>query len=251
MISIPLLRPGLILCAVAAMLMLHPTSSSHSIAIQKPDPREFEHAVNRSVDAGRIITLLAVAPDSGLPKEIADRAEAIGVFPKVVKETLMFSQVSKGYGVISARKEKGWTLPAFYMFSGGGYGNPFANTETYAVILVFLTKDSLKWFEKGRVPLTNEQKAIEGPVQTVTDEQRKQLENVSVLAYAYYNGKLNGKAFGTSFWKSFGLNPDNNINNPVYGIKGREVLAGANVNPANVLAGIPAYQEALLKYYGR
>jgi lipid-binding SYLF domain-containing protein len=251
MISIPLLRTSLLVGALAAMLLLHPTSTSQSSTVQKPDPQKFQHAVNRSEDAGRIITLLAVAPDSDLPKEIADHAEAVGVFPKVVKETLLWSQVSKGYGVISARTEKGWTLPAFYMFSGGGYGNPFANTETYAVILVFLTKDSLKWFEKGRVPLTNQQKAIEGPVRTVTDEQRKEIADVSVLAYAYYNGKLNGRAFGTSFWKSFGLNPDNNINTPVYGIKGREVLAGAKVDPANVLAGIPAYQEALTKYYPR
>jgi lipid-binding SYLF domain-containing protein len=251
MISIPLFRPGLILGAFAAMLLLHPTLSSHSSAVQKPDPKEFQHAVNRSADAGRIITLLAVAPESDLPKEIADHAEAIGVFPKVVKETAMFSQVSKGYGVISARTEKGWTLPAFYLFSGGGYGNPFANTETYAVILLFMTKDSLKWFEKGGVPLKNQKKAVEGPVGSVTDEQRKGLVDVPVLAYAYYNGKLNGKAFGTSFWKAFGLNPDNNINTPVYGIKGREVLAGANLTPANVLTGIPAFQEALVKYYSK
>src|SRR5437867_1844949 len=161
MISIPLLRISLIFGTLTALLLLHPTSSSFSSYAQKPDPRKFQHAVNRSADAGRIVTLLAVAPESGLPKEIADRAEAIGVFPKVIKETAMFSQMSKGYGVISARTNKGWTLPAFYQFSGGGYGNPFANTETYAVILLFMSKDSLKWFEKGAVPLTNQKKAIE------------------------------------------------------------------------------------------
>ena len=101
----------------------------------KADPTKFEYAVNRSADAGRIITLLAVTPDEGLPKEIAQRAEAIGVFPKVVKESQMFSQHWKGYGVISTRTEKGWTLPAFYQFSGNGFGNPFSNSESYAVIL--------------------------------------------------------------------------------------------------------------------
>jgi lipid-binding SYLF domain-containing protein len=250
MISVTPLRTTLIASVCAAVLLLHPSSSLNSAA-QKPDPKKFQHAVNRSADAGRIITLLAVAPGSDLPKEIAERAEAIGVFPKVVKETAMFSQISKGYGVISARTQKGWTLPAFYQFGGGGYGNPFANSETYAVILLFMTKDSLSWFEKGGVPLTNSKKAVEGPIGTVTDEQQKELTGVPILAYAYYNGKLNGKAFGTSFWKAFALNPDNNINTPVYGMKGREVLAGANVDPTNILAGIPAYQEALMKYYGR
>jgi len=249
-IQMTLLRTSLIAGAVAAMLILHPSTSIHSKA-QKADPWKFQHAVRRSEDAARILALLAVAPDSDLPKEIADRAEAIGVFPKVLTETMWFNHITKGYGVISARTEKGWTLPAFYQFSGGGYGNPFANSETYAVILVFMTKDSLKWFEKGRVPLTNRKKAVEGPVRTVTDEQRKELADAHILAYAYYNGRLSGQGFGTSFWKSFLLNPDNNINNPVYGVKGREILAGANVDPANVLTGISEYQASLIKYYTR
>jgi len=250
MISSMLFRTSLIAGACAAMLMLHPSTSIPSKA-QKADPWKFQHAVNRSGDAARIMTLLAVAPQSDLPKEIADRAEAIGVFPKVVKEAMLITELSKGYGVISARTEKGWTLPAFYQFGGSGYGNPFGDTETYAVLLFFMSKDSLKWFEKGRVPLSHRQKAFEGPIKTVTDEQRKELANVHILAYAYYNGRLDGKSFGTSFWDSFALNPDNNINNSVYGVKGREILAGANIDPANVLTGISEYQASLIKYYAR
>jgi len=250
MISTIPFKTSLMAATCAAVLILHPATSIHSSA-QKADPVKFQHAVNRSADAGKIMTLLAVAPESDLPKEIADRAEAIGVFPKVVKETMMFSSFSKGYGVISARTEQGWTLPAFYSFQGGGYGNPFANSEMYAIILFFMTKDSLKWFEKGGVPLTNRKKALEGPIKTVTDEQRKELADTHILAYAYYNGRLDGRSFGTSFWKYFALNPDNNINNPVYGVKGREVLAGAKIDPANVLSGIPDYQATLMKYYGR
>ena len=108
-----------------------------------------------------------------------------------------------------------------------------------------MTKDSLKWFDKGRVLLTNRQKVIEGPVGAVTEAQLKALADVPVLAYAYYNGKLNGQAFGRSFWDSFDLNPDNNINKPVYGIKGREVLAGEAVNQENILEGIAAYQAGV------
>jgi lipid-binding SYLF domain-containing protein len=248
MISTIPFKTCLIAAVFGAILLLHPTASVHS---QKADAFKFQHAVSRSADAARILALLAVAPETDLPKEIADRAEAIGVFPKVVKETVMFNSFSKGYGVISARTEHGWTLPAFYSFQGGGLGNPFANTETYAVILFFMTRNSLKWFEKGGVELTNRQKALEGPIKTVTDDQRKELGDAHILAYVYYNGKLNGTSFGKSFWKSFALSPDNNINSPVYGVKGRAVLAGAKIDPANVLSGIPEYQATLMKYYGR
>jgi hypothetical protein len=62
---------------------------------------------------------------------------------------------------------------------------------------------------------------------------------------------LSGKAFGKSFWKSFLLNPDNNINTPLYGMKGREVLAGKKIeNTAVIPATIPKVTEALEKYYG-
>jgi lipid-binding SYLF domain-containing protein len=212
---------------------------------------KFKDAIERSVDAGRIIEILTVVPNSGFPVELIEKAEAVGVFPKVEKQTALFMQATQGYGVISARGQHGWTVPAYYQFGGGGYGNPFAKGETYGVILLFMTRDAVAAFEKGGVPLKGEKKALAGPVGNLTDEQRKELEGAHILAYAYFNGKLKGTDFGKSFWKSFLLNPDNNINKPLYGMKGREVLAGAKVKADSLPAGIPAYQEMLQKYYGR
>jgi len=107
---------------------------------------KFPDATERSGDAGRIIELLALVPDSGLPKELIEKSEAVGVFPKVEKVTAIFSQVTHGYGVISARAADGWTAPAFYQFGGGGFGNPFAKNETYGIILLFMSKDAVAAF---------------------------------------------------------------------------------------------------------
>jgi lipid-binding SYLF domain-containing protein len=219
-------------------------------AVSAQKPNKFEDAQKRSEDAARIVTLLGVLPESDLPRELTDRAQAIGVFPKVKKETLMFSSFTQGYGVISARTETGWTMPAYYEFSGGGYGNPFAKAETSAIVLLFMTKDAVSWFEKGGVMLKGEKKALEGPVGAITDEQRKEIEGAQILAYAYYNGKLTGKAFGKNFWKNFLLNPDNNINVPLYGMKGREVLAGKKIDEKQVIPEtIPQFTSALTKHY--
>lgn len=237
--------------AIAVGLLLHATYYADHTRAQKADPVKFRHAVLRSEDAGRIIAMIALLPDMTIPKELMDKAEAVGVFPKVVRETALFTHASKGYGVISARQGIGWTMPAFYQFSGGGYGNPFAGTDAHGVILVFMTKDAVSWFEKGRLLLKNEKKAIEGPVGSISDPQRKELEEAQIVAYAFFNGRLSGTAFGKSFWKSFGLNPDNNINNPVFGMKGREVLAGKQIDPSTVIPRISSFQEALAKYYSR
>ncbi len=251
MISKSLKTASLIGVVVAFSFLLQLTPTVICQGTQKPDPKKFQHAIGRSTDAARILNLLATAPENGIPKEILDRTEAIGVFPKVEKDTVIFTQTTNGYGVISSRTEKGWTMPAFYRFGGGGYTNPFSSGESYALILLFLTKDSLKWFEKGGVVLADQRQAIEGPVGTLSEDQRQALIGQPMLAYAYYNGKLSGKGFSSTFWKAFALNPDNNINTPVYGIKGREVLAGANLDTAKVLEGISVYQEALTKYYSR
>lgn len=222
--------------------------STSVVSAQKRN--KFEDAQQRAQDAARIITLLGVLPENDLPKELVERAQAIGVFPKVTKETAMFASRTQGFGVISARTENGWTMPAFYQFTGGGYGNPFARPETNAVVLLFMTTDALSWFEKGGVELKNEKKAIEGPVGVISDEQRKEIEGAQILAYAYYNGRLTGKAFGKSFWKSFFLHPDNKINTPLYGMKGREVLAGKKIgNTLDIPPTIPTFKEALQKYY--
>ena len=220
--------------------------------VRAQKPNKFPHAIERSGDAGTIIATLAQVSESGFPKELVERAVAVGVFPKVTTESgPFFSKMIQGYGVISARSETGWTMPAYYEFMGGGFGNPFAKNDQYGVILLFMTKDAVAGFEKGGVALKGEKKALAGPIgNSITDEQRKQIEGAHILAYAYYNGRLRGTDFGSSFWKNFSLNPDNKINTPLYGMKGREVLAGKKVEGASIPAGIPAYQEALQKYYG-
>jgi lipid-binding SYLF domain-containing protein len=231
-------------CALSLTMLL-----AASVRAQQK-PNQFKDAKERSSDAGRIIELLALVPDGGVPKELMEKAVAVGVFPKVEKQQVAFTSATLGYGVISAHSADGWTLPAFYVFGGSGFGNPFAKNENYGVILLFMTKESLDAFEKGGVPLTNEKKAVEGPVGVLTDAQRKEIEGFHILAYAYFNGKLKGTAFGRSFWKSFALNPDNKINKPLYGIKGREVLAGKKVDVSTLPEGITPYQEALSRYYG-
>jgi lipid-binding SYLF domain-containing protein len=228
------------ICILSMVLLLVTTVTAQ---------KKFSHAVERSEDAGRIVSALAQVPESGFPRELIQKAQAVAVFPQIKKESALFTQVTQGYGVISSRTESGWTIPAFYQFAGGGYGDSLANTETFSLVLLFMSKEALAGFEKGGVQLTGEQKALAGPVGSLTPGQWKELEGAHILAYAYYNGKLKGTTFGKSFWKKFMLDPDNNINTPLYGMKGRELLAGKKVETASLPAGIVAYQEALQKHW--
>jgi lipid-binding SYLF domain-containing protein len=216
-------------------------------APQSSNTGKFSHAVDRSRDAASILPLLTAVPEQSVPRELIDKSSAIGVFPKVARETIYFTHLIKGYGVISVRQNGDWTMPAFYQFSGSGYGKPFASKENYGVILLFIGEDTIESFEKGGVRLNKEKQTLAGPVEKITDAQRKELETARVIAYAYYNGKLTGVDYNSRF----GLNPDNNINTPMYGVKGREILAGKEPDAARLPAGIGAFREALRKYYGK
>jgi lipid-binding SYLF domain-containing protein len=215
------------------------------VAGQTPKDQKFAHAVERSRDAARILPLLTANPEEAIPRELIDKSAAIGVFPKVERETLYFTHLIHGYGVISLRRPEGWTMPAFYQFMGAGYGNPFSEKDKYGVVLLFIGQDTLESFEKGGVRLNKEKQTIAGPVGALAETQRKELEGTRVIAYAYYNGKLKG----TEYNSKFSLDPDNNINTPMYGMKGREILAGKQPDPAAVPEGIAAYRDALTKYY--
>lgn len=214
---------------------------------QNPNAGKLSHAVNRSQDAARILPLLTVVPEQSIPRELIDKSSAIGVFPKVARETIYFTHMIRGYGVISVRRNNDWTMPAFYQFAGAGYGNPFSSKENYGVILLFVGPDTIESFEKGGVRLNKEKQTVAGPVGTISDAEKKELEDARVIAYAYYNGRLTGVEYNSRF----GLNPDNNINTPLYGVKGREILAGKEPDLARLPAGIDAYREALRKYYGK
>jgi len=232
---------------VLTLFLATAVSSFALVTAQKSSTNKFPDAIERSQAAARIAPLLILIPENGIPKELTDKAEAIGIFPKVKRDTIYFTHLIQGYGVISARLETGWTMPAFYQFMGSGFGSPFSQKENYGVVMLFMSKDAVGWFEKGGVRLNDEKTAVIGPVGTITDAQRKEIENAQLIAYVYYNGKL----VGTSYGKKFGLNPDNKINLPLYGLKGREVLAGNKTDPASLPAGISAFQEALQKYYRR
>lgn len=239
------LRTALLLITTLVLLL-----PAHSTRAQKQTANQFPRAIERSEDAGRIVSLLAL-DESGLPKELIERAEAVAVFPRVTKDVAFISHTTRGFGVISSRTSNGWTAPAFYRFYGDVYGDPFAPNETFAMVLLIMGRDALAWFEEGRVRLAGKRKAVAGLVGTLTDQQRKELAGAQIIGYVYYNGKLSGDKLSGNFFNTFSLNPDNKINKPLYGIKGREVLAGQNVDAAALPAGIPAFPAALQKHFSR
>lgn len=217
---------------------------------QKPAPQRFNDAMKRSESAAEVITKLAQLSQNGIPKELIDKAEAIGVFP-CKKTDLLIEHAVLCPGVISRHLPSGWSLPAFYKFGGGGFGRPDpALRQSAAMILLFMDKESIEWLGKA-MGLKDEKQAQAGPVGSISKEQMAKLANAHIIAYADRKDGLSGQNLTGGFWKEIGLNQDNHINQGLYGMKGREVLSGKTISYASIPTSISEFQQALEKYYRR
>jgi lipid-binding SYLF domain-containing protein len=185
-----------ILFVVASLVALM-TSQSSALA-QKPASEKFKHAIERSDDSARVLSLLLL-PDSGFPRELLDRAELVAVFPHASRQDALVRRVMHGYGVISSRQENGWTLPVFYEFISAPRKFSGASGKTLAVVLLFLNRDAGSWFGEGKAKFKSDRAARLGPVGAITEEQRNSLDETAILAYTYYNGRLNADNIDPDF----------------------------------------------------
>lgn len=209
---------------------------------QKPAAEKFQHAVERSQDAALILSLLAQS-NSGFPSELIAKAQVVAVFPHLVRQDALVRRFLQGYGVLSARTENGWSLPGFYQFESAPRKFSGGSQENLALVLLFMDKDSLSWLAKDKSEFKHERAAVIGPLAGEAQSQ----SGKPVLAYTYYNGKLN--KIDPDFFNDFTLDQDNNINTPLYTMKGRDVLSGKKLDATALPTGVTAYADELNKHW--
>lgn len=229
-----------------AILMLSATAPAQKIA-----PQKFNDAIKRSHAAADVVARLAELSENGIPKELIDRAEAIGVFP-CKKTDLLLEHAVICPGVMSRHLQRGWSAPAFYRFGGGGLGRPdSALSGSSVMILIFMDKQSVDWLSKSLV-LKKEKEARAGILGPLTREQIAELAtDTHIIAYSIRKDGLRGENLSSGFWKGVGLGEDNNINKGLYGIKGVEVLLGREIASESVPVEVFTFQQALQKHYSR
>lgn len=214
---------------------------------QKGEPTRLETASRRSQNAAKTIKVITgFSEDEAIPIELLKRAVAIGVFPDVVKTNLLFSQGMKGYGVICSLQADGWSMPAFYAFGSTDINLKVASFKSFDLVILFMNKDTVSWFQKGRLRLRDEKAGVAGPVGRLTHAADNEIRGTNIIMYALVDGKLKGLAVeGDGFLTDAILNPDNNINQAVYGIKGSEVLFSKPSNQSTLKPGVTAFRDIL------
>jgi lipid-binding SYLF domain-containing protein len=207
-------------------------------AFAQKQGKKVNEASRRSTDAATVFNEIMGAPDNGIPKELIDKAQAIAVFPSVLKAAFIFGG-REGKGVVSRRTAGGWTTPAFFNLGGGSFGAQIGADKTDYVLLV-MNESGLSGLLGDKFAIGGEVGVAAGPVgrtaSAATDAQLK----AGILTYSHSKGlfvgvDLNGTA----------ITPDNKLNEAVYGMKARDVLNGA---VGRVPASVSIFPETLSRY---
>src|SRR5947209_18936413 len=120
---------------------------------QSKQAKKINEATERSRKAARDFTEIMAAPDKGIPQDLLDKAEAVAVFPNVIKAGFIVGG-RVGHGVISRRVKDGWTAPAFFNLAGARVGLQNCASSTASVLLL-MTENAWKSCLTDKLEISN------------------------------------------------------------------------------------------------
>ncbi len=223
--------------ALAACLLL---VISANLASAKKQSR-MQDATRHAQEAAEVFTEIMNIRERAIPKELLDKAEAIAVFPDVVKAAFIFG-AKGGQGLISRRTAKGWSAPAFFNIGGGSFGAQIGATKTDYVLLI-MNQEGLKGLLEDKFELGGEVGIAAGPVGREAAASTNATLDAGILSYSRSKGAFIGAAL-----KGAVISPDNHLNEAVYGKKAKDVLTGPPMTLTQMPAGVRIFPRTLARY---
>lgn len=211
---------------------------------QMKRPMRTNDAARHSRAAAKVFKEIMGVPEKAIPKELLDKAEAIAVFPGVVKAAFIFGGRG-GQGVISRRTAHGWSAPAFFNLGGGSFGPQIGAQKTDYVLLI-MNDGGLKGLLEDKFEFGGEASLAAGPVGRTASATTNATLDAAILSYSRTKG-----AFIAASLKGAVISPDNDLNEAFYGEKARELLTGGTKTMAQVPAAVRVFPQTLTRYSKR
>lgn len=198
-------------------------------------------AARHAGEAAETFTEIMNVKDKAIPRELLDTAEAIAVFPGVIKAAFLVGGRG-GQGVISRRVKGGWSAPAFFNLGGGSFGPQIGAQRTDYVLLI-MNPSGLDGLLKDKFELGGEASIAAGPVGREAAASTNPRLDAGILSYSRSKGAFIGAAL-----KGAVITPDNDLNVAIYGKKADEVLQGAPMTFAQMPPSVRIFPRTLVRY---
>jgi lipid-binding SYLF domain-containing protein len=203
-----------------------------------------QDATRHASEAAKVFTEIMNVRDKAIPQELLDKAEAIAVFPGVIKAAFIIGGRG-GQGVISRRTRNGWTAPAFFNLTGGSFGAQIGAQKNDYIFLI-VNEQGVKGLLEDKFEIGGEVGVVAGPVGREAAASTNATLDAGILSYSRSKGAFIGAAL-----KGVVISPDNDLNEAVYGKKATEVLTGPPTTLSQMPAGVRIFPRTLARYSHR
>ncbi len=200
-----------------------------------------QDAARHASDAAKTFTEIMNVKDRAIPRELLDKAEAIAVFPGVIKAAFIFGGRG-GQGVISKRVRGGWSAPAFFNLSGGSFGAQIGAQKNDYVFLI-MNEDGVKGLLEDKFEMGGEAGVVAGSIGREAAASTNPTLDAGILSYSRSKGAFIGAAL-----KGVAITPDNDLNQAIYGKKASELFAGKPMTMTEMPAAVRILPRTLARY---
>jgi lipid-binding SYLF domain-containing protein len=204
--------------AVGLALML---CLANGAAMAQANNKRTKDAARHASEAARVFNQIMGVRERGIPRQLLDKAEAVAVFPGVTKGAFVVGG-RYGQGVISRRQGGSWSAPAFFNLGGLSFGPQIGGAKTDFVFLI-MNQAGVDGLLQDKFDFGGEVGVAAGPVGREASAATNATLDAGILSYSRSKGAFIGAAL-----KGGTINPDNDLNQAVYGVKASDVLSGAN-----------------------
>ena len=210
------------LALALAMLM----SLAAGAPAQKKEAKAEKEAREKSQKAANVFRKVMSTPDKAIPKNLLDGAEAVGVCPDVIKAGILLVGGRGGTCAITRRIRGGWSAPAFFKLGGGSIG-PQIGASSTDFVLLFMNEGAMEGLMSDKFEIGGEFGAAAGPVGRTASASTDAKLKAGILSYSLSKGLFAGLEL-----KGVVINPDNDLNEAVYGLKAKDLLVGVEIKKA-------------------
>src|SRR5574341_861510 len=196
---------------LAVCLLLLLSSAAIAQTGRERSTKKMMAAAKQSERAARVFEQIMATREKSIPRDLLRRAEAVAVFPGVLKGGFIVG-ARRGSGVISRRVKDGWSAPAFFDLTGGSFGLQIGAASTDYVLL-FMNDEAVESLLGDKFEIGGEGSAAAGPVGRSASASTDVKLNAQILSYSRSKG-----AFAGLELKGVVIKPDKEDNSQVYGM---------------------------------